>query len=89
MDLFCICVGTDVFGVICNDWLPFALLTLQTFWCEVDWMEANEDQHSLRELNLNDTNLGDDGLAFTHGSAKRTPSILIRFGRFLLCFIFI
>jgi len=28
----------------------------------VDWMEANEDQHSLRELNLNDTNLGDDGL---------------------------
>jgi Ran GTPase-activating protein (RanGAP) involved in mRNA processing and transport len=28
----------------------------------VDWMEANEDQHSLRELNLNETNLGDDGL---------------------------
>jgi Leucine-rich repeat (LRR) protein len=28
----------------------------------VDWMEANEDQHSLRELNLNDTNLGDTGL---------------------------
>merc|ERR1712025_1253564 len=28
----------------------------------VDWMEANEDQHSLRELDLNDTNLGDDGL---------------------------
>lgn len=28
----------------------------------VDWMEANEDQHSLRELNLNETNLGDGGL---------------------------
>jgi len=28
----------------------------------VDWMEANEDQTSLRELNLNETELGDKGL---------------------------
>merc|ERR1719253_1189165 len=27
----------------------------------VDWMEANEDQHSLRYLNLNETELGDEG----------------------------
>jgi len=27
----------------------------------VDWMEANEDQHSLRYLNLNETEIGDDG----------------------------
>jgi len=27
----------------------------------VDWMEANEDQHSLRYLNLNATELGDEG----------------------------